>query len=211
MAVWWMAAPDIGPAHHTSTCSTFLSFPFLLFPFVSFISTREVADMAVWWTAAPDIGPVHHASTCSTFLSFPFLSFPFLSFPFLSFPFLSFPLRALVKWPIWPCGGRQHWILVLRITLQPALFSFALLCFPLRAFAKWPTWLCGGWQYRISVLHITLQPALLSFPFLYEHSRSGQFGLVVDGSTRFWSCTSIQFSVCPLWHVLYCLSFATSL
>ena len=187
MAMWWTAAPDIGPAHHASTCSTFLSFPFLLFPFVSFISTREVADMAVWWTAAPDIGPAHHASTCSTFLSF---------------PFLSFPLRALVKWPIWPCGGRQHWISVLRITLQPALFSFALLCFPLRAFAKWPTWLCGGWQHRISVLHITLQPALLSFPFLYKHSRSGQFGLVVDGSTRFWSCTSIQFSVCPLCFVL---------
>ena len=132
-------------------------------------------------------------------------------FYMLYFPFFSFRLRALAKWPIWPCGGRQHRISVLRITLQPALFSFALLCFPLRAFAKWPTWLCGGWQYRISVLHITLQPALLSFPFLYEHSRSGQFGLVVDGSTRFWSCTSIQFSVCPLWHVLYCLSFATSL
>ena len=111
MAVWWTAALDIGPAHHASTCSTFLSFPFLLFPFVSFMSTCEVADMAMWWTAALDIGPAHHASTCSIFLSF--------------------RLRALVKWPIWPCGGRQH---------------------------------------RISVLHIMLLHALFSFPFVYEHS-----------------------------------------
>ena len=104
MAVWWTAALDIGPAHHASTCSTFLSFPFLLFPFVSFMSTCEVADMAMWWTAALDIGPAHHASTCSIFLSF--------------------RLRALVKWPIWPCGGRQHRISVLRIMLLHALFSF---------------------------------------------------------------------------------------
>ena len=171
-------------------------FYMLYFPFFSF-RLRALAKWPIW----PCGGRQHRISVLRIMLLH----------ALLSFPFLSFPLRALVKWPIWPCGGRQHWISVLRITLQPALFSFALLCFPLRAFAKWPTWLCGGWQYRISVLHITLQPALLSFPFLYEHSRSGQFGLVVDGSTRFWSCTSIQFSVCPLWHVLYCLSFATSL
>ena len=67
MAVWWTAAPDIGPAHHASTCSVFLCFPLL-----SFTSVREVADMAVWWTAAPDIGPAHHASACSIFLSVPF-------------------------------------------------------------------------------------------------------------------------------------------
>ena len=68
------------------------------------MSIREVADMAVWWTAALDIGPAHHASTSSIFLFF--------------------RLRALVKWPIWPCGGRQHRISVLRITLLHALFSF---------------------------------------------------------------------------------------
>jgi hypothetical protein len=56
-----------------------------------------VADMAVWWTAALDIGPAHHASTCSTFLSF--------------------RLRVFAKWLIWPCGGRQHRISVLRIML----------------------------------------------------------------------------------------------
>ena len=133
-------------------------FYMLYFPFLSFTSVREVADMAVWWTAAPVIGPAHHASTCSTFLSF---------------PFLSFHLRALAKWPIWPCGGRQYRISVLRITLQPALFSFALLCFPLRVFAKWLIWPCGGRQHWISVLRITLLHALLSFPFVYECSRSG--------------------------------------
>ena len=73
-------------------------------PFLLFMSIREVADMAVWWTAALDIGPAHHASTSSIFLFF--------------------RLRALVKWPIWPCGGRQHRISVLRITLLHALFSF---------------------------------------------------------------------------------------
>ena len=111
----------------------------LYFPFLSFTSTCEVADMAMWWTAAPDFGPAHHASTCSTFLSF--------------------RLQALAKWPIWPCGGWQHRISVLHIMLQPALFSF-----PLRAFAKWPIWPCGGRQHRISVLRIMLQPALFSFP-----------------------------------------------
>jgi hypothetical protein len=126
MAVWWTAAPDIGPAHHASTCSVFLCFALL-----SFTSVREVADMAVWWTAALDIGPAHHASTCSTFLSF--------------------RLRALAKWPIWPCGGRQH---------------------------------------RISVMRITLLHALLSFPFVYERSRSGRYGRVVDGSTGYRSCAS---------------------
>jgi hypothetical protein len=92
MAVWWTAVPDIGPAHHASTCSVFLCFALL-----SFTSVREVADMAVWWTAALDIGPAHHASTCSTFLSF--------------------RLRVFAKWLIWPCGGRQHRISVLRIML----------------------------------------------------------------------------------------------
>jgi len=28
MAMWWTAAPDIGPAHHASACSIFLSVPF---------------------------------------------------------------------------------------------------------------------------------------------------------------------------------------
>ena len=102
MAMWWTAAPDIGPTHHASTCSVFLCFALL-----SFTSVREVADMAMWWTAAPDIGPAHHASTCSIFLSF--------------------RLRALVKWLIWPCGGRQHRISVLRIMLQHALFFFLFL------------------------------------------------------------------------------------
>ena len=145
-------------------------FYMLYFPFLSFTSVREVADMAVWRTAAPDIGPAHHASTRSTFLSF--------------------RLRAFAKWPIWPCGGRQHRISVLRITLQPALFSFALLCFALRVSAKWLIWPCGGRQHRISVLRITLLHALLSFPFIYECSRSGRYGRVVDGSTGYRSCAS---------------------
>ena len=111
-------------------------FNLLYFPFLSFTSAREVADMAVWWTAAPDIGPAHHASTCSTFLSF--------------------RLRAFAKWLIWPCGGRQHRLSVLRITLLHALLSFPF----------------------------------LSFPFIYEHSRSGRYGRVVDGSTGYRSCAS---------------------
>ena len=104
MAMWWTAALDIGPAHHTSTCSVFLCFALL-----SFTSICKVADMAVWWMAVPDIGPAHHTSTCSTFLSF--------------------PLRALSKWPIWPCGGRQHQILVLHI--HPVLCLSFMACFVL--------------------------------------------------------------------------------
>ena len=106
LAKWpiWLCG---GRQHRISVLHITLLHALLSFPFLSFTSTREVADMAVWWTAAPDIGPVHHASTCSTFLSF--------------------HLRVFAKWPIWPCGGRQHRISVLRIMLQHALFSFLFL------------------------------------------------------------------------------------
>ena len=127
----WPIWPCGGRQHRISVLRITLLHALLSFPFLSFTSVREVADMAVWWTAAPDIGPAHHASTCSTFLSF--------------------RLRAFAKWPIWPCGGRQHRILVLRITLLRAL---------------------------------------LSFPFVYERSRSGRYGRVVDGSTGYRSCAS---------------------
>ena len=78
------------------------------------------------------------------------------------------------------------------------------LSFRLRAFAKWPIWPCGGRQHRISVLRITLLHALLSFPFVYEHSRSGRYGRVVDGSTGYRSCASCFNLLC---FPLLCFAF----